>query len=433
MPDQPNPRELLGGYATSTLSRQEREELFAAALEDQQLFDELVDEESLRELLDDPLERQRLINELSEERRVSDRWFPVAALRKGSLYSRYLALSGVVIAVAVIGAWLARSAGRPAIQPATQASRQESARVNPPPAAPAGPAIDQVQKEAVQPTDASVEQSARLARQADRLRKLAREQFARGERDQALSTATNVMRMQPNDSELKGILDDALSEARARLRVAHENATAVADRQSTSYRDAVQREQDLLNFAKSGRRLEAIRSAWLATELFTKAAEDAGKSSSPTSPTSPTSPAGPANGNSSAAPQPFAPPVAAPSQNPGADETAIRALLRAYAVAYSRLDVQTIKRLFPAINAQQLAQAFASINSMETQIRDETFVSLTGTTATVSCTWDGLAVSRLGTSQRTLSPTVFRLQKSPSAEFGWPSPAGGWWIIVERR
>jgi hypothetical protein len=51
---------LLGGYATGTLTREERDALFAAALEDQQLFEELAREEPLRELLQDPIAKTRL-------------------------------------------------------------------------------------------------------------------------------------------------------------------------------------------------------------------------------------------------------------------------------------------------------------------------------------------------------------------------------------
>ena len=45
---------LLGGYTAGTLTPAEREALFAAALEDQQLFEMLAREEPLRELLQDP-------------------------------------------------------------------------------------------------------------------------------------------------------------------------------------------------------------------------------------------------------------------------------------------------------------------------------------------------------------------------------------------
>ncbi len=51
---------LLGGYATGTLTPEERDALFAAALEDQELFDALAREEPLRAVLQDPAVKARL-------------------------------------------------------------------------------------------------------------------------------------------------------------------------------------------------------------------------------------------------------------------------------------------------------------------------------------------------------------------------------------
>ena len=54
-------RKLLGGYATGTLTTEEQQALFAAALEDQELFDALAREQSLRDLLRDPAARAQLL------------------------------------------------------------------------------------------------------------------------------------------------------------------------------------------------------------------------------------------------------------------------------------------------------------------------------------------------------------------------------------
>lgn len=59
---------LLGGYATGTLTPEEEQALFAAALEDQELFDTLVREQPLRDLLHDPTARASLLTALTEER-----------------------------------------------------------------------------------------------------------------------------------------------------------------------------------------------------------------------------------------------------------------------------------------------------------------------------------------------------------------------------
>ncbi len=57
-------RKLLGGYATGSLTEAERTALFQAALEDQELFDDLAGEQVLKEVLDEPGARQRLITAL---------------------------------------------------------------------------------------------------------------------------------------------------------------------------------------------------------------------------------------------------------------------------------------------------------------------------------------------------------------------------------
>ena len=61
-------RQLLGGYASGTLSEAERKFLFEAAMEDQVLFDALADEQSLKDLLEDPESRGYLQAVLDEER-----------------------------------------------------------------------------------------------------------------------------------------------------------------------------------------------------------------------------------------------------------------------------------------------------------------------------------------------------------------------------
>ena len=58
-------RKLIGGYATGSLSDAERQLLFEAALEDQELFDELMGEHALKELLEEPGANARLIAALA--------------------------------------------------------------------------------------------------------------------------------------------------------------------------------------------------------------------------------------------------------------------------------------------------------------------------------------------------------------------------------
>jgi hypothetical protein len=95
-----NPREiekLLGGYATDTLTEEERSTLFAAAMDNQALFDALADEQALRDLLQDPASRAQLRAALGEDR-LSLGARITAWLRRPSV----LALAGAVAAGIVL-------------------------------------------------------------------------------------------------------------------------------------------------------------------------------------------------------------------------------------------------------------------------------------------------------------------------------------------
>lgn len=59
---------LLGGFAANTLTPEERQVLYAAALQDQSLFNALADEQALKELLADPQVRQALLAALERQK-----------------------------------------------------------------------------------------------------------------------------------------------------------------------------------------------------------------------------------------------------------------------------------------------------------------------------------------------------------------------------
>lgn len=67
-------RKLLGGYATGTLSQAEREALFAAALDDQELFDALMKEEALREVFEEPGTKAQLLAALEKPAKQPAWW-----------------------------------------------------------------------------------------------------------------------------------------------------------------------------------------------------------------------------------------------------------------------------------------------------------------------------------------------------------------------
>jgi len=93
-------KKLLGGYATGTLTAEERQALFAAALEDQELFDALAREQSLRDLLRDPAARAELLSALDTlASRTGGFW---QWLRRPAVAG--LAMAGVT-AIAIVAVW----------------------------------------------------------------------------------------------------------------------------------------------------------------------------------------------------------------------------------------------------------------------------------------------------------------------------------------
>jgi hypothetical protein len=125
---------LLGGFATGTLSERERELLFTAALTNQELFNALADDQALREFLDDPASRRQLLNALQpRESGLLER------LTSWMRRPASLAMAGGVMAALVVGVAI-RQSRPPALQPAPlpaveMAKRDAPAQVVPSPKA----------------------------------------------------------------------------------------------------------------------------------------------------------------------------------------------------------------------------------------------------------------------------------------------------------
>jgi hypothetical protein len=89
-------QKLLGGYATGTLTPEEQQALFAAALDDQELFDALGREQSLRDLLRDPAAKAEVLAALDGGRVPWYRhgWWRPAAVA--------LAMAGIAVMAVVV-------------------------------------------------------------------------------------------------------------------------------------------------------------------------------------------------------------------------------------------------------------------------------------------------------------------------------------------
>lgn len=86
-------RKLLAGYATNNLTEAERKSLFEAALNDQELFDALHEEQALKDLLDDPVSREQIRHALEEK---------TPAPARAAWWTRWWAWTGAATAVAAV-------------------------------------------------------------------------------------------------------------------------------------------------------------------------------------------------------------------------------------------------------------------------------------------------------------------------------------------
>lgn len=116
-------RKLLGGYATDSLTEHERKLLFDAALDNQDLFDELASEQALKELIESPGARTRLQAAVEPEAKARV-WWPWA----------------VAFVAAATGVFLVVRVSRPKPQPVevaqvqNEVNRSEIAASEPAPA-----------------------------------------------------------------------------------------------------------------------------------------------------------------------------------------------------------------------------------------------------------------------------------------------------------
>jgi hypothetical protein len=94
-----DPRRLLGGYATDTLTEAERRELLLAALDDQELFDAVLQEDGLRELLEAPGAREQVLSTLEQP----TRWERLRAWLQRPATFADLAVLAATLVIGVVG------------------------------------------------------------------------------------------------------------------------------------------------------------------------------------------------------------------------------------------------------------------------------------------------------------------------------------------
>ncbi len=88
-------RGLIGAYATGSLTEAERKILFEAALEDQELFDQLAQEQALKEAIETPGARARLLSAL--ERAQPRTWWKASWLWATAAAASVAVIAGIVL------------------------------------------------------------------------------------------------------------------------------------------------------------------------------------------------------------------------------------------------------------------------------------------------------------------------------------------------
>jgi hypothetical protein len=94
--------QLLGGYATGTLTPEEQQRLFDAALRDQSLFDQLMREQALKDAIDEPAVRRELVVELEQTRPSWREMFGGWFRPQYSIAAAGLAVAAIVTVVAIV-------------------------------------------------------------------------------------------------------------------------------------------------------------------------------------------------------------------------------------------------------------------------------------------------------------------------------------------
>ncbi len=110
-----DPSHLISGHATDTLSAPERSQLYRAALDDQEIFDQLVEEEAWRQIFSSPGVRDRLLRALDEPA-PSPGWLAGIKTWVEGLSMQPMALgtaAAALLAVALIPRWIDVGSGGP--------------------------------------------------------------------------------------------------------------------------------------------------------------------------------------------------------------------------------------------------------------------------------------------------------------------------------
>ena len=197
---------LLGGFAADTLTSEEKQTLYAAALQDQQLFNALADEQALKELLSDPDVRRRLLASL-EQKSVSGAgdslsWLDWFRRPAGLAFAGGLAAAALAV---VLGIRIYQDSLRQAAQ---SVATEESKPTAPPPPIPSAsqpvpPQFAESQAKAKENREPAIA-PAKKDMLVDKLAKRERSAPPALQEQRASDTARDSVKLQTEQDEVRG-------------------------------------------------------------------------------------------------------------------------------------------------------------------------------------------------------------------------------------
>ncbi len=284
-----------------------------------------------------------------------------------------------------------------------------------------------------------------------------RQQVQRNEWALALATTVNGLRVDPANDELKKLQRDIARAAIQQAAAAAKSAGSVvqgvppSSPAAATMKAAQAKQAQGTRLERSGQNERIARTFWEARDLFAQAEREAREATAAAAAAARPTVAPPMETKSAAVPAPTPPeparetpppPAAQPRQSPAnpappvnppaappstaqaapvsnaaaIDEAAIRSTLSAYAQAMSTLDVDAVRRVFPAIPRDALTRTFSSFKALEVRIANEK-ISFNGASATVQCDVTQSFTPKVGSGRTETRAATFTLQKTGAR--GW--------------
>jgi cytoskeletal protein RodZ len=204
---------LLGGFAADTLTPEEKQRLYRAALQDQQLFNAIADEQALKELLTDPDVRRRLLQALNQTSASgagsSVSWLDWFRRPAGLAWAGGLAAATLAV---VLGTKVYQDSLKQTDQSVATEETRTSGQPAPPAAQPASPPVAEPQsagKLAQAPARTATKKEAPL----DRLAKGARAASPTAQERNTLEAATDDGKNHPEPGNMRQYADSPAGES----------------------------------------------------------------------------------------------------------------------------------------------------------------------------------------------------------------------------